>query len=215
MTKKIDIITMAANLHKPTKAEILALIRDIIDSDNYTLNDRETAELFSYFIPATPQRAKTPQQWVARAAAAKDIRNYLNFVYSDGERLIATDGHRLHWIETEEYPKGYYIPSTLDAITCNDTYPDIDRVIPATYAKDCQQCKLSEFKVIDTGKHGLAYKLPNDTYVNKKYLAAVYNRDAEMLLYLPGDSLTSIKAESLDGKRHAVVMPVRLPKVEE
>ena len=65
------------------------------------------ASLYAYFMPSLPAKPKTSEQWVAMAMANKDVRYYLNYIYSDGNRIMATDGHRLH-IVNKSVAQGFY-----------------------------------------------------------------------------------------------------------
>ena len=214
-----DIINLASSIKKPSKGAILKIVRDIIVAEKYTLTEFELAQLYSYFIPPIPAKTKNPLLWVGLAAAKVEVRNFLNFSYCDGDRLIGCDGHRVHWVAVSDMEPGYYIPSTLDLIADQGQYPDIDRVIPVTHSADAQVCTLSDFNLVEShykrldGKKPviqLCYDLPNGTRVLKKYVDAAYNRDKTMTVYLPqGDkNMTAIKLESIDGMRHAVIMPI-------
>ena len=174
------------------------------------LEPAEIAEFYAYFIPNIPARVKDSRLWVGKAAAAKDIRNYLNYTYSDGKRLIGCDGHRLHWIETEEYKEGFYIPATLDQVEDQGDYPGIDKVIPDTHSRDARHYKTADFEVFDIRDFGLVYDLPNGTRLKKQYVDQAFNRDTEMRIYLSDpDSMQAVKLESLDGIRHAAIMPIK------
>lgn len=208
-----DILNMAAAIKKPNKRDILSHLQDVIHSGDYLFTHVELAEIYAYFIPAIPKKSANPELWAAVATAKKDVRDYLNYLYSDGERLIGCDGHRIHWIETDR-ETGYFHPSTLDKLDNKGGYPDIDRVIPETYSADLQQHKRTGFDVVECGgDYGLAYALPNGSRLLKRYVDEAYSRDSEMLIYMrDADNTESMKFESLDGKRHAVIMPIRIPK---
>lgn len=94
-----------------------------------TPTKEELQRLILHFAPSVPSKPKTPEQWVARAVGIKDVRTYINYLYSDGVRLVATDGSRAHWCPTT-LAQGYYEPRTLLPVALEDKYPDIDRVIP-------------------------------------------------------------------------------------
>ena len=65
---------------------------------------------------------KADLDWIKLASAVNDIRFYLNSVYFDGKNLVATDGHRLHHIKTEqEHVKPVIIHSSAINLIKNDT----------------------------------------------------------------------------------------------
>lgn len=208
---KTDIITRAANTKKPMKADIMATLQAMLNNGTRTISDEELAIFYSFFIPPIPAKAKTLEQWVAKAVAKKDVRQYLNYIYSDGARLIAADGHRLHWIETTAYPEGLYIPGTMDKVALDARYPDIDRVIPKTYTADKTIISLAELPVIETKQGGLAYKLANGTHLMKKYLDTMANREKEVYVWIVENSVfEAVYLESIDGQHKAVIMPIRV-----
>ena len=216
MTRTTDIITSAAHMKKPTKMHIVHLLRDLMEQDATEFNDLQLAELFSFFMPPVPAAAKTPAQWVAKAAAKDDVRYYLNNVYSTGTTLIATNGHHMHWIETDEYAEGYYLPNTLDAVNVDAKYPNTDRVIPKRVASERHRIALEDLEVKQVswqveGKETLltSYVLPNGTTVQKNYLDAAFNREYDMFAWLPKEKNSTIRLQSIDGVRNAVIMPVR------
>jgi hypothetical protein len=212
---KNDIINLAAVLKKPSETTILDIIRNAIQTENYALGEMELAQLYSFFIPPIPAKTKNNRLWVGRAAAHNHTRNCLNYTYYDGTRLIGSDGNRVHWIKTDGMEKCYYIPATMDAVSNQGDYPDIDKVTPSTYAAERGQYRLKDFDLVEmTFKIAgvkkptitLCYTLPNGIRLAKKYVTEAYNRDKEMVVYLPEDeNPTSIKLESIDGKRHCLI----------
>lgn len=77
--------------------------------------------------------------FVAAAVSKDHTREALTHVYSDGTRIMATDGHRLHVYTPDEgcLPAGYYdlLKKTktevhLNSVELDLVYPDVDRVIP-------------------------------------------------------------------------------------
>jgi hypothetical protein len=124
-----EIATLANNLSTKTKKrEAFDVVLQAIDQGGQ-IDSNELAKLYQYFTPPIPKKPTTPEQWVALAMAKNDIRYYLNHIYSDGGRLMATDGHRLHVYKTNKYPVGFY-DQNMNLIEVDATYPQIDRVIP-------------------------------------------------------------------------------------
>ncbi|MCK5020277.1 MAG: hypothetical protein KAS32_24775, partial [Candidatus Peribacteraceae bacterium] len=103
-----EIASMAYQLKVKRKDVFYKLINLLAEgTEDPVNNDDFLATIYAYFLPPVSAKSKTPDLWVAKAMA-KDVRYYLNFVYSDGERLMATDGHRLHVLITDKYEPGYY-----------------------------------------------------------------------------------------------------------
>lgn len=104
----------------PTKTEILNFLIElqrIENNDNRgfeldrQLTQYHVAAMIRHFSPSAT-KAKTNFAWISKAVAKKDIRNYLNFVVSDGVKMCATDGHRLHLapVDSERSIPGFYCP---------------------------------------------------------------------------------------------------------
>lgn len=207
MTTMQDPITKAATrataMKKPNKKEAHEIVRELISKG--ALTGHEAAALYAYFMPSVPARPKTPEQWVARAVAVNDVRAYLKYLYSDGKRLIASDGHRLHLCPTE-LPEGYYDTNLQPLDSKNmGKYPDVDRVTPKdgeTHTVTAEQLQVEEFGKPVT----YVYRLPHGVMVNKKYWDDAASH-LETTTYLVGES-RAVRIDYEDG-RLAVIMPLR------
>jgi len=125
-----DILTAAANpsVKRPTKYTARKLILAIIDQERAPTTEEWTS-LYTFFTDRkAPAKPKSAEQWVARHRASQDVRTYLNYLYSDGVNLVATDGHRMALVETT-LDKGYY-DDDLNPIDVSYTYVNFNRVIP-------------------------------------------------------------------------------------
>ena len=113
--------------------------QNILDMANgQQLSDSQISELLRYFAPKAPKTPKTLFDWVSQAVAKQDVRPYLNYVYSDGERIIGCCGHVMLVAPTGQYGKGYYCPRTKQHTEkLRYEYPDIDRILPRT-TFDCE-----------------------------------------------------------------------------
>ena len=114
-----------------SKKDAFAMIKsafEIAGDNGASLPTEQLEALYKYFMPALPKAVKKDWQWISRAVGKRDFRPTMNWLYSDGSRLMATDSHRLHIIPST-MTKGYYHPKTLDSIDLDAVYPDIDRVI--------------------------------------------------------------------------------------
>lgn len=137
-------ITINKDVKKANKNQAFELIKTLKEGGQ--LSEIELDSLVKYFAPAMPAKPKNAFQWVAKAAAKKDVRDYLNYVFvtEEGEAQ-ATDGHRVHRAFVEGYDPGYYCPKTglkIDGGPKNGKFPDVDRVMgnfPSKY-----DCRLTE-----------------------------------------------------------------------
>lgn len=93
-----------------------------------TLNADELDSLLLYFAPSMPKTAKTSMEWVAKAAAKKDNRKYLEYVRVQDGTAYAVDGERIHYAPSD-LPEGWYCPKTLVRLEgVNERAPDYLRV---------------------------------------------------------------------------------------
>jgi hypothetical protein len=84
---------------------------------------------------ASAMSASSPFKKAAMFMAKKDTRHYLQYIYSDGSRLIASDGHTLITIDAA-YPPGFYNAAGQKVEEPDFArYPDVDRVIPKKQGK--------------------------------------------------------------------------------
>jgi len=122
-----DIARLAHNL-KVKKSDIYTALLIAIDNGG-TFSDHDLSKLYKYFLPALPAKPKTPEQWVAMAIAKNDPHKHLSYVYSDGKRIIATDGHRAHIFYTNTYTAGFYNRAMVKVHDVDwAKYPDIDKI---------------------------------------------------------------------------------------
>lgn len=76
------------------------------------LSEAEIDSLLLYFCPPKPKVAKTAMEWVARAVAEKDLREYLTYLYVRDGYAIGTNGHFIHRAKVDT-ANGFYCPKTL------------------------------------------------------------------------------------------------------
>lgn len=115
---------------KPKHADAFRLINQLRNGE--ILNEVDVDSLMLFFAPAPPRKARTAEEWVAKAVNPKDHREYLHFVRVLNGYAMATDGHRVHTAPTDLI-NGWYDPKTLlrvDVPFSDDRFPQIYRVIP-------------------------------------------------------------------------------------
>ena len=88
------------------------------------LSQVEKCLLVNYFSPPLAKKPKTAFQWVALAAAKKDVREYLKYVYvTDQGEMVASDGERMHYAPTD-IPGGFYCPKTGLKVNVDLKFPE-------------------------------------------------------------------------------------------
>lgn len=200
----MNIQTRAHRTHrKPKKEEAQAVIEAIYNGTPAT--QEELAALYKYFMPAMPAKCKDLVQWVAKARSTDQTRRYLTQSYCDGQHLIATDGHRMHWIKAPEGMAKGYVDDKGAAIDIDGTFPDWQRVIPqAEHSKEIHVQDLEATK----RDRIMCYNI-GGAYFNKKYIDDILNGDTSATVRYTDGPRDPIRFEFEDG-RNAVVMPVRV-----
>jgi len=206
------IARLSADSKKPAKTDAFNQLKRVIElsGDSAAL---ELADLYAFFTP-TISKPKTLFQWAVKAHGIKDVRHYINFVYSDGKRLLSTDGHRAHIVDDVISPIGFY--SNNGALVHDNDYgefPNIDKIMPDI--NDMRPINLSDMELIDIDSHAKAtqaYKLTKDIGFNAKYLREALSF-GDMKIFITRnkfDNLRDCKMLLISEDRTAIIMPVRL-----
>lgn len=198
------IATLAANMKPASRKQAFETVLEIIENGP---TDKALSSLYSYFLPKQPHKAKTQEAWLVRALAdKKDMRKYLQHVFCDGSRLMATDGARLHVAPANGLAKGFY-DRALSPVELDERFPDIEGAIITAckgepYSLDSMKEIPADYK---HDKH--VFILPNGAFVQCQYwLDAV--KDETGIAYLNEDKEAPVGIELADG-RLAVIMPMR------
>lgn len=170
---------------KATKAEAYALVVDM-KTGRRVLSPDDIDALLLYFAPTLPKKAKTVEQWVAKAAAdPKEGREYLRHLYVKDGVIMASDGHRAHRGKST-LADGYYCPRTFATVDFDGAFPDLNRVYP-------DRKRLEEFNVAELDKGAimgektsktLPYRrVPDSAAVNEAYLVDALNGREDGVIY--------------------------------
>lgn len=233
MTQTIDpLVQTAAETYKPKKQDAVDLIRSLskqFDTDSDQFN--QLAKLYTYFLPPKPeslkQIAKSPFAWVAAATSDHDDpREYLRYVYSDGTRMMGTNGQRVHIVQSNR-EAGYYCPSSGERVHDQDhwRYADVDRVLGQPHImapiSDYTQEPLREMDkknlVIDVS-HATPTSTTPSIHIASRYLhqalAAFDSNKDRMGIVTATDrhgqpESQALRIESDDGSALAYIMGVR------
>lgn len=179
------------------------------------------ARLWAHFMPGRVARPKTAFDWTAKAMATKDERFYLTYFKVTEDKLIATDGHRLHIAQNEDgLAPGFYGHEGV-WLEPEDSmkYPDIERVTPdpegsgrewleTTTAELELETKYTKVSGKDVVLN--AYRVgATGPYVNADYLNAAVSLEDGPLRINVGDATSTVLLVSGDGKRKAIIVPIR------
>lgn len=194
---------------KPNKKQAFAIVKELIAISEKDI-DIELGQLYNFFLPSIPAKPKTDMQWVSKALEKKGThRPQLVNAYSDGETLVGTDGHRMHWLENSHLPTGFY-NSQEGKLDLDDlVYPDFKRVIPSkvyTWSgnfADCEKREVTGYLVYIFHSDGHSKECAFNKQFIDQALSGMDNPD--FCLTEDGQRL-HIK----DGLKNAVIMAVRV-----
>ena len=112
---------VAPDLPTPSPADAIAL----------DANDAQQTAERSGVVSVPLKIARTsPIKALGKIVAKKDVRVFTNYVYTDENNIVATDGHHLVAIPNDGITKGYYDPKTEESVSIDIRYPDYEKVIP-------------------------------------------------------------------------------------
>ena len=209
-----NLAALSLSAIKPKKAVAQQILREL--AEKHPDSAHELAELYTYFMPPKPKKARTVWEWVTLAMAVQDVRDYLNYVHVTADWLTASDGHRLHRApNTDGLEPGYYLANGDKAHDLSAmTYPEVERVIPKSEGAKTIWLEAEPTDVVEAGAAGWAVRLPE--YAKSRGLSLAYLRNAlaldaypQVLQWQPGSGNDAVRFD-LDGGRLAVVMPMRL-----
>jgi len=109
------------------------------------LSSSETLAL-AWLVQAAQKKAlaklkpsDSPFKLASLFRAKKDVRYYLNAIYSDGEKLLASDGHTLIRIN-HTVPKGFYHDNGIVNSDIEAVFPDFMRVYNTKNTQPYNEC---------------------------------------------------------------------------
>lgn len=214
MTRFKEFLTLAYNSPRMTKDKTADFIEDIIrDGRVPTIDD--LAQIYRYMMPARPARLRknfTPFEWVAAAAGRDDIRHYLNWVYADGNRIMATDGHRIH-IHPDDREPGYYCPAKGELTYGVDyhPYPDADRVIPNVVENYRLVIDpVADIHSNDSDRKPILKIGDSESYLKQQYWAEATAWGGGLEVYIPHAKDDAVRVDVPALNAMAVIMPVRV-----
>lgn len=212
----IEIASQAHQLEKPSNRSqaFQSLMEFISDLEIHTLhdyNERDLVELYSHFLPK-PVHKKTAFDWVAQVTAKDDdVRYFLNHVFVNKEHIVASDGHRLHYIpNTEGLEPGYY-DKKKKYVTDEDmsAFPNYKNVINPPSDKEYERINVKELKLRPMSPGAVDHLIIiNDHHYNYKYFLEIVGKSNKVnIIISDSGTLFAESPEHTDGR--AVLVPVR------
>lgn len=205
------------NRGKVKKAEAARLILEL--AEQYPDAVQKLGLLLALHQPPA-QKADSLFAWVAKAAAVKDIRKYLQYVMCDGTTMVATDGTVLHAAPCTDKAPGLYDPKSGERVwllECNyaqgetpaghpGRWPDWRRIVPRPAARRMQDADPAQLGHLAMGKDP-AVQGPNRTTIKQaQWLAATLR--CNRVCWGEKAHVDSVYFEGPNGEQ-VVVMPFR------
>lgn len=218
--KYIEALTTAIQRKKPAKAKLAQYLRSQIEEsegkDTCELQWDAIIDILSFVAPTMPKgKPKSLFAWVAKVAGIKDVRQYLRYVYCDGDRILASDGHRLHCApNVDRLEPGFYDPRTGHAVECDLEFPNLDRIMDTKDNAESYAIKYtikSDELCVSGQTSGYTityYSLPDGDSFNLKYMTDILSYHGECVAY-QRDEGAPLQMYFSDGSQ-AVIMPIRL-----
>jgi hypothetical protein len=196
----------AAGYRKPTKKDLLTRIDELLDAGPPT-DPKLIGMVWLYFEQRPNHRAAKHDSWsVAQAVGTSEHRPWRWGVRTEPGKLIATDGHRMHLAAGQDVTDGGYLDATtltpVEAPAPGMDFPPYEQVMPAM-PEGAELVKLDDFTPADRESVELAGIRLNRRYVREAFAGS------DAMRYGRGGPLDPVRLESVDGKRVAVIMPMR------
>lgn len=134
----ISISKDAVKMSKAQAFELLTAIRS-----GHVATEVELDSAIMYFAPAAPRVAKTPIEWVAKACAKKDAREYMNDVLVSEGKAYGSDGHRVHFASVD----------LADGMYCATTLRKKDSEVDATFLRNMHRFEYMHSVNIEATEH--------------------------------------------------------------
>lgn len=163
---------------KVNKEKQVEIIKDLLlHSSNLTDEQVVKLEMVLFSLSgnsASSTKPKSVFEWVSKAVPRKkQYKEELNYIYSDGKRLIATDTKMLLVADNIGFDKGYYLKGSNGAIKVDidGIYPSIDRIIRDNKGFITTKKELLKYPTM-TNDDGVFTQI-NDYFYNNKYILDV------------------------------------------
>jgi hypothetical protein len=197
----------AAGYRKPTKREITEHLEEFLFEASGPIPEKLIGMIWLYFErQPSAKAARSDAHWVAQAVGTDEDRPWIWCVRTEPGKLIATDGHRMHLATGQDVTDGGYLDATtlkpVEAPSPGMDFPPYEQVMPAM-PENAELVKLDDFVPVDREAVTLAGIKLSRRYVREAFAGSDAMRFGHVSPVEP------VRLESVDGKRVAVIMPMR------
>ena len=203
---------------KVNKEKQVEIIKDLLlYSDN--LSDEQIIKLETVLFAlsgnsATTSKPKDDFEWVSKAIGRKKHPlEEINYIYSDGKNLIATDTKILLIANNMNFEKGYYLKGSNGAIKADidRNYPKVDRIVRDNKGFTTTKKELLNYPTT-TNNDGVITQI-NDYFYNNKYiLDALSLFDDNQKIKVDADWSLQIDINHNNKDYRAVIMECKFKK---
>lgn len=146
MEQQSEIFKLATTVKKPKKDDAYELICKMVNGQE--LNDYQLAQLLAFFVTAvTITKIKNSFDWCAQAVNKDALKNpAMNYVYVKNGKAYATDGYRIHEIDTA-LTNGFYTTKG-QHIECDQAYPNTSVIMDREFTLPVNNCNQEEIHEI-------------------------------------------------------------------
>jgi hypothetical protein len=198
----------AAGYRKPTKKDLLERIDELLDEGPSELFDPKLIGMVWLYFERQPsaKAARSDAHWVAQAVSTDEDRPWIWCVRTEPGKLIATDGHRMHLATDQNVVSQGYLDATtlkpVEAPAPGMDFPPYEQILPAM-PENAELVKLTDFTPVDRESVEVLGIRLNRRYVREAFAGS------DAMRFGHDGPLDPVRLESLDGKRVAVIMPMR------
>lgn len=152
----MDLARIAARRPRPSKEQAQNILKKLsgrLRGNKEAQN--QLADLYTYFMPPLPKRAKTPFQWAAKATGrARQVPSCLQYIHVTSHYIEASDGLRAHWVaNAEDLEPGFYFRNGYRALPLeDDMFVDVRGILPSESSMVKQALNLQDMSLIQQGK---------------------------------------------------------------
>ena len=160
---------------KVNKDKQIELIKDLLlYSDNLSSEQIIKLEMVLFSLSGNLVATSKPKndfEWVSKAIAKKKhYKEEINYVYSDGAKITATDTKILLTVNNPDLEQGYYLKGSNGAVKVDvdGVYPSVDRIMRDNKGFITTKKELLSYPTITDGD-GLFTQI-NDRFYNNKFI---------------------------------------------
>ena len=221
-----QVATAAAKIKSVSKVSAFDTLKSLISDGKLSVED--ATKLYKHFMPKTAGTPKTLEAWVSKILPKNDVRYYINYLtvteLASERVLVATDGHRLHYISTD-LDLGSYdgALNLIDSVVSGyNSYPKFQSILWGTSLaektipiSDYKEWLLSQERMLVKNQHLVILETENGTKIgiNEVYLSDALCSNDNQKIFIRNNYHDNKYSQSIMIKGDsttAIIMPVTI-----